>query len=124
MQGVFFCDYPIITESLLFLKVMKEDPFKPAPVNVAMRLVKSENCGKVPPVCGITIPGRNFLFINSVDFLEDIYVKQNAYNTKAMTDHQVFAMIGQQNVLFMNTFHKDYNATRKSLSPAFFKSKL
>ena len=103
---------------------MDEHPFNPAIVKVAIDLAKKKCCGKIPPVCGITIPGLTFIFINSVDFLEDIYVKQNAFNTKNVSDHQVFAMIGQRNVLFMDTFHKDYNATRKSLSAAFFKSKL
>jgi hypothetical protein len=49
---------------------------------VAVDLAKKKCCGKIPPACGITIPGRTFVFINSVNFLEDIYVKQNAFNTK------------------------------------------
>lgn len=36
----------------------------------------------------------------------------------------MFAIMGDQNVVFMDTFHKDYNATRKVLSAAFFKNKL
>lgn len=39
-QGVVFCDYPIISESLAFLKVMKEHPFNPAVVKVAVDLAK------------------------------------------------------------------------------------
>jgi cytochrome P450 len=32
--------------------------------------------------------------------------------------------MGDKNVVFMDTFHKDYNVTRKVLSAAFFKNKL
>ena len=56
--------------------------------------------------------------------LEDIYVKQNHLNTKHPDDAKMFAILGDRNILFMDTFHKDYNMTRKVLSAAFFKSKL
>ena len=36
----------------------------------------------------------------------------------------IFAVLGRRNIVFMDTFHKDYNATRKELSAAFFKNKL
>ena len=36
----------------------------------------------------------------------------------------MFAIIGDNNIVMMDTFHKDYNETRKTLSAAFFKNKL
>lgn len=73
---------------------------------------------------GLCLPSRVFVHINSVDFLDDIFVKYNAYNTKLSDDARMFAIMGEQNVVFMDTFHKDYNQTRKVLSGAFFKNKL
>ncbi len=64
------------------------------------------------------------MVINSVDFLDDIFVNYNAYNTKLTTDARIFSIMGEKNVVFMDTFHKDYNSTRKVLSAAFFKNKL
>ena len=56
--------------------------------------------------------------------MDDIYVKQNAFNTKDFETANLFAMLSAKNVVFMDTFHKDYNMTRKVLSAAFFKNKL
>jgi hypothetical protein len=36
----------------------------------------------------------------------------------------MLAIMGDRNIVFMDSFHKDYNQTRKVLSAAFFKSKL
>ena len=64
------------------------------------------------------------LILNTVDYLDDLYVKQNAYFTKKYSDAQTMAFLSANNVVFMDTFHKDYNASRKALSAAFFKNKL
>ena len=70
------------------------------------------------------MPNRSWLIINSVDYLDDMFVKQNAYNTKMSSLEAEFSIMGHQSVIFMDTFHKDYTATRKALSAAFFKKKL
>ena len=62
--------------------------------------------------------------VNTVEMLDDIYVKQNHLNTKHPDDARMFAIMGDRNIVFMDSFHKDYNQTRKVLSAAFFKSKL
>lgn len=69
-------------------------------------------------------PVRGWLLLNSAEFLDDLFVKQNAFNTKQAQDTKMFAIMGQNNIVFMDTFHQDYNATRKVLSAAFFKNKL
>jgi hypothetical protein len=78
----------------------------------------------MPPICGAMLPGRMILMINSVDFLQDIYVRYNDLNTKFAPDMNCFLFLSRSNVVVMNTFDKDYHATRKELSAAFFKSKL
>lgn len=78
----------------------------------------------MPPISGLCLPGRTLISINSVEYLNDIYVTQNAFNTKLFSEQRIFEIIGGRNIVFMDTFHKDYNATRKELSGAFFKNKL
>jgi len=80
--------------------------------------------GKTPLVQGLCLPNRSMLILNSVSFLDDLYVNQNAYFTKKTSDALTMSILSSQNVVFMDTFHKDYNATRKALSAAFFKNKL
>ena len=78
----------------------------------------------MPPINGLCLPGRILVSINSVEFLDDIYMKSNAFNTKHPESQKMFSMVANQNIVFMDTFHKDYNAARKELSSAFFKHKL
>ena len=100
---------------------MTGDPYKPSLASVSSALCAMDKDGKMPPINGICLPGRVWLSINSVDFLDEIFVKSNAFNTKLISEQRIFAIIGERNVVFMDTFHKDYNATRKELSGAFFK---
>ena len=67
------------------------------------------------------MPGVTKAYINSVDFLDDIFVKQNAYLTKGDDVQRLFSIIAEKNMAFMETFHKDYSLTRKVLAAAFFK---
>lgn len=67
--------------------------------------------------------GLSILSVNSVEFLDDIYVKQNALNTKN-DDAGLFAWLAPRNIVFMDSFHSEYNTTRKELSAAFFKNRL
>jgi hypothetical protein len=56
--------------------------------------------------------------------LEEILTKQNPYLTKHPVDRYIASILGDRNVVFMDTFHQDYANTRKVLSAAFFKQKL
>lgn len=56
--------------------------------------------------------------------MEDIYVKQNGSLTKACDLRWIFSILARQNIVFKDTFHGDYHATRKVLAGAFFKNKL
>ena len=40
------------------------------------KLTKCKN-GAYPPVSGLSFPGETRIFINSAEFLEDIFVKKN-----------------------------------------------
>jgi cytochrome P450 len=78
----------------------------------------------MPPLTGLCLPGRCFVSFNSARLLEDVFVKHNDNLTKAKMDKYLVSILGNQNIVFMDTFHKDYAKTRKVLSAAFFKQKL
>ena len=75
---------------------------------------------------GLCLPGRLniVVIINSADLLDDIFVKYNAIATKNEEDRRMLCILGRDNIIFMDTFHKDYATKRKVLSAAFFKQKL
>ena len=80
-QGVVFCEWPIIAELSALIKHVKEEPNAPIFNALVEKLTKRKN-GSLPPVSGITLLGKTTAYINSVEFLDDIFVKQNAYLTK------------------------------------------
>lgn len=82
--------------------------------------------GYMPPLLGLCLPGhaKTLVCLNSATLLDDLYVKQNAFATKNEEERNMLAILGRENVVFMDTFHKDYAQTRKVLSAAFFKQKL
>ena len=98
----------MISEISVFKNAARESPYEPTLNLIASELGKQRKDGKLPPVTGLCLPGRVLLSINSVDFLDDIYVKSNQYNTKLSTEQRIFAILGDKNVVFMDTFHKDY----------------
>ena len=117
-----FLNNPIVGEIMAIGKNKKNHPFMPIFSAISVEIFKQE--GGIPQVAGLCLPGRTLMKINTVEMLDDIYVKQNHLNTKYPDDAKMFAILGDQNILFMDSFHKDYNQTRKVLSAAFFKSKL
>lgn len=79
--------------------------------------------GELPGLTGMCLLGQNIVSVNSVDYLDEIFVKQNNLNTKQ--DYTgVFSWLAPRNIVFMDTHHKEYPATRKELSSAFFKNRL
>ena len=123
-QGVMYLDRPFVGEISAITEMAEKRPFESIFAEISRMIGLQKNGGKMPAVTGICLPGRVLVSINSVDFLEDVYIKQNAFNTKLVEDARIFCIMGERNVVFMDTFHKDYNMTRKVLSAAFFKSKL
>jgi len=116
---------PFITEITRLKQLIAEDPYQPVLSRVATQLgMEALDTNVVPRLTGLCMPNRNLLFINSVDFLNDIYVKYNAFHTKSDQEQNIFAILGGRNIVFMDTHDKAYPPTRKSLSAAFFKSKL
>jgi cytochrome P450 len=73
---------------------------------------------------GLTLPGSNVIYLNSAELLDEIFVRQNAWFSKWHDFRNVFSIISPTNIVFMETFHKDFSEKRKALSTAFFKSKL
>ena len=64
------------------------------------------------------------LSVNSCDYLEDIYVKQNSAATKPAIMRSIWSLFLPHTVLVEDTDHPDYVLKRKILAASFFKSKL
>jgi len=76
----------------------------------------------LPPVTGLIFLGGNIaLSINTVDFLEDIYVNQNRYHTKHFLGRSLFYILARGALNFQETDHPDYKEKRKTVSSALFK---
>lgn len=121
-QGVAYLSTPIVSEILALVKnVMYQPEF--SLLSAPTYKIIEQNNGKVPPISGVCLPGYNLLSVNSVDFLDDIYINKNALNTKN-DDAKMFCWLAPKNIVFMDTLHQEYAATRKELASAFFKSRL
>jgi len=72
----------------------------------------------------MVFPGRYALSINSCDYLEDIYVKQNSAHTKPEIMRKVWSQFAPNNILNQDSDHPDFGSKRKVLASSFFKSKL
>jgi len=88
-------------------------------------LMEAFNLNPLPPVTGLIFLGGHIaLSINTVDFLEDIYVNQNKYHTKNFLGRSLFSIFVPGSLNFQETDHPDYKEKRKTLSSALFKQKL
>jgi len=88
-------------------------------------LMEAFDLNPLPPVTGLIFLGGNIaLSINTVDFLEDIYVNQNKYHTKHFLGRANFSIISPGSLNFQDTLHPDYKEKRKTLGSALFKQKL
>ena len=77
--------------------------------------------GVMPPIFGWVFPDKIVLYVNSVEFLEDIYTKQTPYMTKHWSDQVCFDLLVPKSIFFQATSHPDYAQKRKVVSSAFFK---
>jgi hypothetical protein len=80
---------------------------------------------ELPPVTGlIFLGGVIALSINTYDFLEDIFVNQNKFHTKAEHGRAQFSVMAKHSLNFQETDHPDYKHKRKAIGAALFKQKL
>lgn len=77
-----------------------------------------------PPVVGLSFVGAPAVVINSVDYLEDLYITKTQFVTKFYINRLQFYQLMPSTVLMMQTDDPTYAEKRKTLSGAFFKSKL
>jgi hypothetical protein len=124
-QGVVFLQGPrVLTDLKTLERLGRESPFESTMNAICKEIASQQPDMKMPLFTGLAAPGRTSVFVNTCDYLEDIYVKQNAYFTKHPVLKSFFSFFGPQSILTSDTFHKDYAETRKVLTSAFFKNKL
>jgi hypothetical protein len=86
--------------------------------------IKALGVDALPPITGVIFPGKVGLSVNSVEFLNDIYVNQNKYHTKFWAMRKRFGHFIPNSILFQDKDENLYVEKRKTLSAAFFKQKL
>jgi hypothetical protein len=99
-------------------------PYDPPIYAIGELIAARQPSKKLPAMTGMCLPGRNIVMINSAELLDDLFVNYNGLMTKSSFERLASTKMAGKNVLFMDTFHKDYAKTRKVLSVAFFKQKL
>jgi len=76
---------------------------------------------------GLFLPQKIIVYINSVDFLDDIYVKKNAYYTKDQWLDDLAADRTPDHSKTLSSLHTqsvEFPKRRKVIAQAFFKSKI
>jgi hypothetical protein len=73
---------------------------------------------------GLTLGGETALLVNSAKYLQDFYVNKNAIFTKHFLIRWQFWKLMGTSIVFQDTDDPTYADKRKTLSGAFFKSKL
>jgi hypothetical protein len=70
-QGVVFLNNPILGEVMVMSKYPESD--MPVFAGLSAETIKQE--GRIPKVAGYCFFGRCLVFVNTVEMLDDIYVK-------------------------------------------------
>ena len=78
---------------------------------------------KLPPVAGFCLPGAPGAFISDPDFLEEIYVKNNAFFSKHPIEAKGGRPLLNATIVSKPSDDADYSIQRKLLSQAFMKDK-
>jgi len=91
---------------------------------VINHLVDQKFGEKKPNMCLICLPNNYNLVFNTVKMAEEAFLKKNHMLTKEKTIRESMSQILWNSFIFEDTFSKTYMPKRKSLSSAFFKSKL
>jgi hypothetical protein len=83
--------------------------------------LKAHDCPTMPPITGVIFPEILALSINSVAYLDDIYINQNKFHSKHVSQRIMFSNFIPRSMLFEVTESAHYSDKRKALSAAFFK---
>ena len=75
-----------MSEVSTFKWASEASPFDPVFNGISTRIAALQKDGVMPVATGLCLPGRVVVSINSVEFLDEIFVKSNAYNTKANSE--------------------------------------
>ena len=106
---------------LAALELWKKEPTH-SPFSDAVREVcRSKD---FPPYFGFTMGFAYFLIFNSVESLEDIYVKKNMHHSKHYFERQRFTAMMPRSIFTMKTEDPQYVPKRKIIASAFFKNKV
>jgi len=71
---VVYMDNPILSEINDFQKFAVSHPYEPLFTCMIKKVADEKYNGKIPKVFGLCLPSRVFVVINSVDFLDDIFI--------------------------------------------------
>ena len=118
---------PFISGFNFFTDIMKMVKFiETKPYGFNMFSFKQDAMGQkvLPPVVGMCFFGEPRLFFNNHECLQDFYINQNSKATKSKSAAAVFLQLFGKSILMMQSKDPVYVAKRKTLSAAFFKSKL
>lgn len=80
--------------------------------------------GKIPGVHLLTLPTETMIGFASADYLEDLYVKQNAQTSKSPMTTKMMHYFMPTALIFALSEQPQYHERRKIMSAAFFKSKI
>lgn len=125
-QGVVFNarGFPLIYDVIGLNEIAQVDPYSMQGGNLIKLTNKLE---RFPPMHGLFLPQKIIVYVNSVDFLDDIYVKKNAYYTKDQWLDDLAADRTPDHSKTLSSLHTqsvEFPKRRKVISQAFFKSKI
>jgi len=100
-QGVkFLPGIPIVSDLNTIVKYAKRDPTQ----NPFYAMIEESNLtdseGHLPPMIGFTVPSQVILLINSVESLEEIYIKQNKFHSKDPMQKFTLEVLLGDNIVF------------------------
>jgi len=100
-QGVTFLPgIPILSDMLILLKCARKTPHETPFIQKVYDHFQKDAQGAYPPMLGIALPGFSMLIVNSVESLEEIYVKQNKYHSKAPFQRLMTQVLLGESILY------------------------
>ena len=123
-QGIHFLSkYPIF-DTFKILKYVKQSKGEDHYMKFFYDDVFGKEKKTIPPMTGVCLFNVPTVYIHDPVLLEDIYVKQNKYYTKHQSMTLKTKPLTENGLLAIPTEHEEYPLRRKSVSSAFFKSKV
>jgi hypothetical protein len=80
-QGVEYLSVPFVSEILAFAHGFTYKP-EFSLLSYPTNKIIEQNNGRVPPLTGMCLLGDTLVSINSVEYLDDVYINKNNLNTK------------------------------------------